>query len=916
MSAYAQTQVQRIGLMSTAMVLVALGFDMHIWNPQVQPGSLAPVLLSFAATLLGLALIVISLLQDVDARWIYLIPAAVLLVLCVRLYQFDVNDVPGLSNNTDSEMITDYSIQVLKMQMNPYSWDYSDIYRVFRDNKRLATPYLDGTLQHRVAYPGLPTLLLFVTDMLGIGGASTLSLLSHTLIVLLLFFSAPVSLRPVVLLPLLLMRDFGSFTLAGIQDVTWAMLLLCAVIAWRRPILRAVFVGLAASFRQQPWLLVPFLLIAIWQEEGSPAERLPRVIDFIAISGGVFLVVNLPFIVWDLGSWVQGTFEHLYSSFNFYSHGISVITRLGYLDLPRWYYSLVQYSLLLVLLVLQWRHPRLVGRAFWFFPAIVGWFYYRFLLNYWIYWIPALIAAIARYTPRDDVQATAHKWRFSAILAGSVAAILLGVGIFLAARSPTLEVALAEPLEHTEEESPIEQISVTVTNVGEHELSPRFSVQHDPDVGAQPWIIHSGQETLNPGETGEYQIATQGALFRAIPLEGAQLVVTDSKSDTTFRELLEIVPDRSASDPDAIRNPSFQTWSPTESITPNHWTLDLPLNSSSELQLDNIDGRSALVMTYHSPAASSLSILRLTQKIVFPERFALWVYPTWHGTDPTEHIYGLELLSDDHRLWVLFGDSNGQGFLAPNHAYIYLPTPLDQWSEQVIDVRELYRSLDWALPDLSLRSANGLEYAAHQLDLSLIVGARTGTVTRAIFGELVQDEQPSIAASAIQLSQVLEQPTGYYVHLGDTYLQERNHDLAEAAYLTALAYDDTSANASFGLAESLFWQNDGDGAIEAYQQALDLGYPKPFMVYKGLGWVYSSLGALEDARLNFELAIQTIVDPEQNANHLADALVGLGWATLSLDGCEEAMPFFERAEDLVPGLSAAVQGFEACSQAP
>ena len=915
MSSDAQTQVQRIGLIATAMVLVALGFDMHLWSPQLQTVTLVPVLFSFAATLLGLALIVISLLQDIDARLIYLIPAAVLLVLLVRLYQFEANELPGLSNNTDSEMIADYSIEVLKGGTNPYSWDYSDIYRVFRDNKRLATPHLDGTLQHRVAYPGLPTILLLFTDMFGTGGAGTLALVSYTLIVLLLFFSTPVNLRPVVLLPLLLVPDLGSFTLAGIQDITWALFLLCAVIAWRRPTWRAIFVGLAASFRQQPWLLVPFLLIAIWQEEVDSAERLPRVLDFVAISGGVFLMVNLPFMISDPVSWAQGTFEHFYSSFNFYSHGLSVITRFGYLDLPRWYYSLVQYSLLLLLLLLQWRHPRLVGRAFWFFPAIVGWFYYRFLLNYWIYWIPPLTAAIARYTPRDDAQTT-HQWRISAIMAGSVAAVLLGVGIFLAARSPTLEVVHAGPLEHTGEESSVEEISVTVTNTGERKLSPRFSVQHDPDIGAQPWLIAAGQETLNPGESEEYHIVARGAPFRAIPLEGAQLVVTDARSDTYFREVLDIVPDRSASEPDGIRNPGFQTWSPAESATPSHWTLDLPPNSLRELHLDRIDGRSALVVTYQSPATSPPPVLRLTQKIVFPERFTLWVYPTQQSTDPTEHIYGVELLSDGHRLWVLFGDSNEQGFLAPNHAYIYLPAPLEQWSEQVIDVRRLYQALEWPLPDLSLRWANGLEYAAHQLDLSLIAGTPSSSITQAIFGELVQLERPSEAAAAIQLKQTLDQPAGYYANVGDNYAQQRNHGLAEKAHRTALTYDGEHADASFGLAESLFWQNNWDGAIEAYQKALDLGYQRPFMAYKGLGWAYSSLGALEDARRNFELAIQATGYPEQNVNHLADALVGLGWVTLGLDGCEEALPLFERAQDLVPGLGTAQQGVDACKEAP
>jgi uncharacterized membrane protein len=38
------------------------------------------------------------------------------------------------------------------------------------------------------------------------------------------------------------------------------------VLVWQRPTLRAVLFGLACAYRQQPWLVAPFLLICIWNE--------------------------------------------------------------------------------------------------------------------------------------------------------------------------------------------------------------------------------------------------------------------------------------------------------------------------------------------------------------------------------------------------------------------------------------------------------------------------------------------------------------------------------------------------------------------------------------------------------------------------------------------------------------------------
>jgi tetratricopeptide (TPR) repeat protein len=945
------TLLLRIGLLSTALVLFTRAYDLWIsGQPSLYPLSL---ILSFAAWGFGAFLAILALRRETGPRSAWLVLIGLIYAFLCSAYIHWRNAHPLITPHTDNQMIAEYAVQVLRRGINPYTWDFSDFRRVFHDLLDF-TAFLDGSIQHRVTYPALPTLLLYALDSIGLGYAKLTSVAAHVVLLVLLFVGSPPPFRPVILLPLFVFREFSSFPLAGLQDVFWCALILGMILAWNRPRLRAVLFGLACSYRQQPWLIAPFLVIQLWHEGGPLRARLLRVGDFAATSAGVFVVINLPFILWDPVAWLLGTWEPSFASFGVWSQGIGVLTQFGLVSWTRAFCTILQLSFYASALVLYWRHPRSMQNAIWVVPAFFFWLYYRALTNYWIYWIPPLLLVVARADePRSPLERIPERrqvsWKPTAGIIGAIAVADVVFASVLLFRQAPISANYRLPIQTSSvlDNPLVTRIELDLTNHSDETLAPRFSVQREQPY---PWLIENGPETLQPGQSGIYTIAAGYPAVAFPASEGAQIVITDGSGDYSLRKVLDIPSDPTVRDPDRIVNPQYYFWADTNQI-PTGWELDVSPQGSGMVQMDLIDGRDALVLRPTTPGRSGY--LRLSQKITFPATFDIWVYPTAPVSAPEQGVgYGLEFFDGVDRLWVLFGNAKGQGFLDKYSAYVSMPAPLNEWSVQHVALDELYHAVGLPLPPATLRAQNDLSFQARQVEVSLLLLSDGSENNRGIFGPI---EQPTVqqVGSTDYLDQALQDPSGYYVGLGNDYTDQRNYQLALDAYETALAYEPDNAEACYGLAiaysglgkqenaqaaleecrghgypqlelfgadaffdlaESLFWQGDWHEAIAAYEKALDLGYRKPFMAYKGMGWAYFALGLYQDARLNFELASRSVLDPVGDAVHLADAQTGLGWILLSENRCEEAVPLFERALRLAPGLSHAQQGLDSCRQ--
>ena len=221
------------GLLAFFTALVIWLQVQEFWRPAI-------LALSGAAWIVGAICLVLAMARRVRTSLQWLVLAVLIGSLWgMALIQWQ-NTGPYRVAHTDNEMIGEYSAEALKQGYNPYSWNFSDAARVYRDQAVLSTVFLDGSRQNRVAYPALPTLLLWAFASIGLGQVRLVSLMIHTVLVVLLFVSAPTRMRPLIALPLFGIRQYLFLTLGGIQDIAWSTLLVGMLLAWKRPALRAI----------------------------------------------------------------------------------------------------------------------------------------------------------------------------------------------------------------------------------------------------------------------------------------------------------------------------------------------------------------------------------------------------------------------------------------------------------------------------------------------------------------------------------------------------------------------------------------------------------------------------------------------------------------------------------------------------
>jgi hypothetical protein len=897
--------ILRIGLISTGAILFRAG--LNLWTQAISnPLTLVPSIVAWTA---GTALTVLALTADLDSRWVWCILGGLIYAQLSYAYVSWLNQYPLTTNHTDNEMIAQFAVQALKRGQNPYGWDFSDMLRVFRDRGKNFTPFRDGAFQNRVTYPALPTLILFGCDLLGIGQARTVALISQLVLLSIVFFGAPAAFRPVVLLPLFMLDEFVHLCLHGVQDVVWSVLLVGVIWTWNRPTWRAVLFGLACAYRQQPWFVAPFLLILMWRGPGTMENRRWRIAHFAAISLGVFAIVNVPFVAWDPRAWLLGVFEPVYASFNVHSQGLGALWQYGVASLSGQYHTALQASSYLIMLIIHWRHPRFVGQAFWMFPAIFFWFYYRSLVNYWIYWIPPLLFALTLSLsgrPLADVWALPQgkAWRRTAILGVALLVPNLLWSFFILRRSSPIELDYRLPLEVSSyDRERVERIHLTVENNSNVAVEPRFAVQRDPGIQSLPWRIEHGPNTVSPGQSSTYTIHANTEIRTFFAGQGAQIVFNDARGDDALRRVKPVLADESFTKPDLVVNPAFAFW-PHDGHGPVGWTLRTWRGTGSA-DMVTVEGRDALEIELRADTRSDgLAMARLSQRIAFVPEFSIWVYPTSPAasTEPLQNAYGLELDDGQRTLWVLFGDSGHRGKFNEDFAYIVESVPLERWSKETIELAAMYEALDWPLPPFSPRHSNGLEYPARQVELSLLVGSQSRAASIGVFGPIEQraDTDPDRF-----VREVLDHPALYYVSLGDEYRRQRNYIMAAGAYERALVDNPTSAEALFGLAEATFWCDDWRTAIELFERSLGSGYRSPGLAHRGIGWSYYNLRDYDEAAEAFARAARH--EPK-----LADAYNGLGWVLLQKGHYERALLRFEKALALAPDFPEPQLGIEEC----
>lgn len=898
-----ETNVVRFGLVAIGALCWRSGTD--VWGSGTATTHALSLWLMLISYLTGFLLMGVGAVGQVSRRahWFGFGGLVVVFVTMVQIHVIREAE-NGVVFTTDARMYMDYAARLLEVGRNPYDHDLAAAYRANQAPFFFATPLTDGGLTGRMAYPALSALVFVPFHVLGIGEQWVYPFFM-VLAVGVIYFRTRPELRTLILLPLFADPNHLNYGLGGVTDWVWTFCLCMAIVRWDRPRDRAIWFGLACAFKHHPWVLAPYLLIRVWREnDGDRKAQIRAARTLVLVTTATFVVINLPFILWDPGAWFQGVLEPVRANMITYGQGLSALTMYGVVIIPKGLYSLFMVSVIGLSLWVYWAHYGKVRELVWLLPGIILWFSNRSLTSYWYFSLGPLLLAMFRATPMPGAMPALASWRLTARAAAAVAAFIVGGVVWSATRPPAFDVRIEHPMDTMG--SSVYSMDVTVTNETDDTVRPRFAAQ---TTGMQPffWEVRDGPANLSPGETGRYRIAS-GLPFAHFDLRrGARLTVSDVDV-YHYRTAVKIDWEPEYVYADVIPNGTFRYWE-LGRTRPTFWGLESdPERIGKASARRGAEGEPETVVSLVAPgeagvAAGERPYVHLDTYISLPEHETeIWVKVPASANllpDP-EVIYALRLEVDRQVAYVLFGDENVDGELDDGSPFRMIQVPRETWGSQQLDLRTILEELGVAVEG----HRASIPRFAH-LDLPVV----PTHIQLRLEGDRAEAEFGPVRTLGLRpnvddlFRDDLAHPEYLAYWRGSYALAGRNLELARSEFLRATRLAPDSGRGWLLLAEVEFWRQDWAAAIAAYERAISAQF-HPAMAHKGIGWCHFNQGKFGAAKTAWARALFLFraEDNDEDTVHVADTLKGLSLVAVREGDCRLARELIRTAAYTHPDL--------------
>jgi uncharacterized membrane protein len=189
------------------------------------------------------------------------------------------------------------------------------------------------------------------------------------------------------------------FTGGGVTDWLWVLPVAIAAICLNRGLYgyAGLALGVACAVKQHPWFVVPFVLV--WVVQTLRAESGNKLSDgakdslgaFVFGVGAGFLVPNLPFLLWDPGSWLKSVLSPALGEMVADGHGLALLVARDLVGLPSGVFAgLVGFGIVAGLVVYARYFDRLQN-LLWVIPPVIMFLSYRSLHSYFVFWLPIAV---------------------------------------------------------------------------------------------------------------------------------------------------------------------------------------------------------------------------------------------------------------------------------------------------------------------------------------------------------------------------------------------------------------------------------------------------------------------------------------------------------------------------------------------
>ena len=414
------------------------------------------------------------------------------------------------SYGTDEIAFNEYAARLLQHGANPYTHSMQPAFDLFRVSPNGFTLRLDGTPVETFSYPSLsflpylPLLVLGLTSQVGI----LVNILLWVAVGAELYFLMPEKAR-MLIAPAFSIAAYTGFAVGGVTDPLYLVFLIPSVRylylfntspKWTR-LISPIGLGLALAVKQTPWVIAPFLVVAVFLDARSSEKgrfALRQSLRFTGFTILAAMIPNLPFAIWDFSAWLKGILTPIQGGLVPAGQGLialSTFLGIGGGDLGQ--VTIITFVFFGLLLLLHLTFAEKIGRAYLIFPSLVLFVASRSFATYLIMLVPIVLVATGTQgrssSFSEPVQARLR----------SATKIILGLFLVLTARSfitqPPLKVSI-DSIHTTGQLATVSEIQISVTNRTQRTIKPKFAVQAGGALTV-PWNISIGQSSIEPGAT-------------------------------------------------------------------------------------------------------------------------------------------------------------------------------------------------------------------------------------------------------------------------------------------------------------------------------------------------------------------------------------------------------------------------------
>lgn len=696
----------------------------------------------------GIGLVIIGL---IDLRGLSTHPAlrygSVAVVTLVAFVTF-ISQTSGPRMGTDGILFARYSVDLLLSGHNPYAQSMAPAFEQYPAPQHFVTYMRDGGVVSSLSYPAM-SLWLFVPQIaLGIPNINVTTILVLLIVLLFLVWRSPpfLGLAPFVIMfgdPSLVIFSYG-----GVFDIFWVFPMLISMALWARGrlALSMFILGLAFAVKQTPWLVAPFLAVWIIAESQGYRTALRRLgVGFVAGLGG-FLLPNLPFILWDAHAWFRSVMTPIVGGSSLVKQGVGLtyLSTSGLVSLPKDFYTATVLIILLLSLAIYSLYFGRLRWSAWVMPALILWFSYRSLQNYFVYFLPIAYFAIVlayRTSANPVLNTQLSEYRLHGLPDRTRRRLLAGIGAlgFAAVGGAAAVTSMDEldvNLELVDARDPTEirqitELVIRVSNSGSQAIEPLFHGLHSDHQTHSYWRIESGPDQLPPGASAEYTIQPETATF-GIP-DGAQATIRLSDGEQEPDATLSVGSVNLTNRYENVLNPTFKWWNIHDLTSGNYepfrWQQSVSNPGEALQTLDKTDNGFRAAVSRVSRDTGPWSMVGVLQQAPFQDYLRIEATPETVLNRPTihpPHPNGVEIGEGRHRVWIVFAniDERTRAIRSGELTYVleFIPAEPGQQVSVTVDLAEIYNQMGWKTPEpvtvnlddiaYSIRPVNILAFAA------------------------------------------------------------------------------------------------------------------------------------------------------------------------------------------------------------